>query len=51
MVKFWPADLELGLCKNYFLYAFNQKVKKETYVEIQNDFKNMFIFYDSIYGL
>ena len=27
------------------------KVKKGTYVEIQNDFQNMFKFYDSLYGL
>ena len=25
MVKFWPADLELGLWKKYFLYACNKK--------------------------
>ena len=28
-----------------------KKVKNETYVEIQNDFQNMFSFYDNIYGL
>ena len=28
-----------------------KKVKKETYVEIQNDFQNMFKFYDNLYGL
>ena len=28
-----------------------KKVKKGTYVEIQNDFQNMFNFYDSLYGL
>ena len=29
----------------------NKKVKKGTYVEIQNDFQNMIKFYDSLYGL
>ena len=28
-----------------------KKVKKGTYVEIQNDYQNMFNLYDSIYGL
>ena len=28
-----------------------KKVKKQTYVEIQNDFQNMFNFYDSLWGL
>ena len=28
-----------------------KKVKKGTHVEIQNDFQNMFNFYDSLYGL
>ena len=28
-----------------------KKVKKGTYIEIQNDFQNMFEFYDSLYGL
>ena len=51
MVKFWPADLEFGLWKNYFLYVCNKKIKKGTYIEIQNDFQNMFEFYDSLYGL
>ena len=37
--------------KLFFLYACYQKSKKGTYVEIQNDFQNMFSFYDSIYGL
>ena len=43
MVKFCPADLELGLWeeeKNY-MHAI-KKAKKETYDEIQNDFQNMF---------
>ena len=32
------------------LYAYNQKsLKKGTYVEIQNDFQNMFSFYDKIF--
>ena len=50
MVKFWPADLELGLLKKNYLHAI-QKVKKGTHIEIQNDFQNMFQFYDSLYGL
>ena len=28
-----------------------KKVKKATYIEIQNDFQNMFKFNDSLYGL
>ena len=28
-----------------------KKVKKGTYVEIQNDFQKMFKFYDSLYDL
>ena len=28
-----------------------KKVKKGTYVEIQNDYQNMFNLYDSIYNL
>ena len=35
--------------KSFYVYAI-KKVKKETYVEIQNDFRNMFNFYDSLYG-
>ena len=34
----------------FYMHAI-KKVKKVTYVEIQNDFQNMFNFYDSIYGL
>ena len=51
MVKFWPADLGLGLRKKYFYMHAIKKVKKGTYIEIQNDFRNMFEFYDSLYGL
>ena len=28
-----------------------KKVKKGTFTKIQNDFQNMFKFYDSLYGL
>ena len=51
MVKFWSADLELGLRKKCFFMHVIKKVKKGTYIEIQNDFQNMFEFYDSLYGL
>ena len=51
MVRFWPADLELGLWNKYFYMHAIKKDKKETYVEIQNHSQNMFKFYDSLYGL
>ena len=51
MVKFWPADLELDLWKNIFYMHAIQKVRKWTYGDIQNDFQNMFKFYDSLYGI
>ena len=47
MVKFWPGA---WLVIFFYMHAI-KKVKKETYIEIQNDFKNMFKFYDSLYGL
>ena len=34
---------------NFHMHAI-KKVKKGTYVEIQNDFQNMFNFYYSLYG-
>ena len=37
--------------KIYFYMHSIKKVKKGTYVEIQNYFQSMFSFYDSIYGL
>ena len=39
------------LVKEIFYMHAIKKVKKRTYVEIQNDFQNMFTFYDSLYGL
>ena len=37
--------------KNIFICMQSKKLQKGTYVEIQNDFQNMFNFYDSLYGL
>ena len=37
--------------KNILYIHAMKKVKKGTYIEIQNDFQNMFKFYDSLYGL
>ena len=34
----------------FYMHAI-KKVKKGIYVEIQNDFQNVFEFYDSLYGL
>ena len=34
----------------FYMHAI-KKVKKGTYVKIQNDFQNMFNFYESIYGI
>ena len=40
------------LVKHYFFYMHAiKKVKKGTYIEIQNDFQNMFKFSNSLYGL
>ena len=40
------------LVKKKNLYACNNKKNyKRTYIEIKNDFQNMFKFYDSLYGL
>ena len=37
--------------KHIFRMHAIKKVKKGTYIEIQNDFQNIFKFYDSLYGL
>ena len=37
--------------KIFFCMHAIKKVKKGIYIEIQNDFQNMFKFYDSLYGL
>ena len=46
------ANWKIGLLrkKNTYLHAIKKGLKKEIYVEIQNDFQNMFNFYDSLYG-
>ena len=36
--------------KNYFFMPAIKKVEIGTYVEIQNDFQNLFNFYDSLHG-
>ena len=41
MVKFWPADLKLGLWKKIFFYVCTQK---RPHIEIQNNSQNMFRF-------
>ena len=37
--------------KNIFYMHAIKKVKKGTHIGIQNDFQNMFYFYDNLYGL
>ena len=44
MVKFWPADLELALWKKYFLFARNEKVKKELMLKFKMIFRTCLNF-------
>ena len=50
MVTLNLANWKIGLWKNIFYMHAIKKVKKGTYFEIQDDFQNMFNFYDSLYG-
>ena len=45
----WPGAWLVK--KNIFYMHAIKKMKKGSHVEIQNDFQNMFKFYDSLYGL
>ena len=49
--NFGRPTRSLACKKNIFHMHAIKKIKKVTYVEIQNDFQNMLKFYDSLYGL
>ena len=49
--NFGRPTWSLACEKNSFYMHAIKKVKKGTYIEIQNGFQNMFKFYDSLYGL
>ena len=45
------AIIKIGMWKKYFLKHAIKKFRKETQIEIQNNFQNRFCFSDNLYGI